>query len=211
MSYKNRLRTYFSKPHNKILLILSVVLFFLTLVPLFSLIKDSFIVHPSELMSVPGSKVNDLTLFHWRKVFFDGEVSAAIFYEPLLNTLKISLGSTFIAIVLGGSVAWLIARTNIRFKSLISTLFVLPYVMPSWTLAMAWLNFFRNSHIGGSPGLFTALTGIQTANWFAYGPFPIAVVLGLHYAPFAYILIGGILKNMDANLEEAATILKHLE
>ena len=30
---------------------------------------------------------------------------------------------------------------------------------------------------------------------------------GLHYAPFAYILIGGIFKNMDANLEEAATIL----
>ncbi|MEG1608573.1 MAG: ABC transporter permease subunit, partial [Clostridia bacterium] len=26
--------------------------------------------------------------------------------------------------------------------------------------------------------------------------------------PFAYILIGGILRNMDANLEEAATILK---
>ena len=33
------------------------------------------------------------------------------------------------------------------------------------------------------------------------------MVLGLHYAPFAYILIGGIFKNMDANLEEAATIL----
>ena len=33
------------------------------------------------------------------------------------------------------------------------------------------------------------------------------VVLGLHYAPFAYILIGGIFQNMDANLEEAATIL----
>lgn len=37
---------------------------------------------------------------------------------------------------------------------------------------------------------------------------PCAVVLGLHYAPFAYILIGGILRNMDANLEEAATMLK---
>ncbi len=32
--------------------------------------------------------------------------------------------------------------------------------------------------------------------------------MGLHYAPFAYIFIGGILRNMDANLEEVATILK---
>ena len=31
---------------------------------------------------------------------------------------------------------------------------------------------------------------------------------GLHYSPFAYLLIGGILKNMDATLEESATILK---
>ena len=34
------------------------------------------------------------------------------------------------------------------------------------------------------------------------------IVLGLHYIPFAYILIGGTLRNMDANLEEAAVILK---
>lgn len=208
MSLTNRIKTYLSKPHHVILLLLSMFLFFLTLVPLYSLIKDSFLVHPSELMSIPGSQVNDLTLHHWRKVFFDPSISKVMFYTPLMNTLKVSLASTFIAILLGGAVAWLITRSNIRFKSMISTLFVLPYIMPSWTLAMAWLNFFRNSHIGGSPGLFTALTGIETANWFAYGAFPISVVLGLHYAPFAYILIGGILRNMDANLEEAATILK---
>ena len=57
-------------------------------------------------------------------------------------------------------------------------------------------------------GIFTAATGIETANWFAYGAFPIILVTGLHYAPFAYILIGGVLRNMDANLEEAAVILK---
>jgi iron(III) transport system permease protein len=86
--------------------------------------------------------------------------------------------------------------------------FIFPYIMPSWTLAMAWRNFFRNRLIGGAQGLFTALTGIETADWFAYGIFPIIIVQGLHYAPFAYILIGGILRNMDANLEEAAVILK---
>ena len=32
-------------------------------------------------------------------------------------------------------------------------------------------------------------------------------MLGLHYAPFAYILIGGIFQNMDPGLEESAMIL----
>lgn len=208
MNLLNRCVAYLKKPQNIILIILFIALSFLTLFPLLSLLRDTVIVHPSELMSVPGSKVDDFTTFHWKKIFMDGQNSINIFYKPLWNTVKISFGSCIIAIVLGGIVAWLITRTNLRYKSLISVVFIFPYIMPSWTLAMAWLNFFRNSLIGGAPGLFTALTGIETANWFAYGPFPITLVLGLHYAPFAYILIGGILRNMDANLEEAATILK---
>ncbi|MBQ2527525.1 MAG: iron ABC transporter permease, partial [Spirochaetales bacterium] len=70
-----------------------------------------------------------------------------------------------------------------------------------------WINIFKNSLVGGSQGLFTALTGIVTPNWLAYGAFPISLVTGLHYAPFAYIMIGGILRNADANLEEAAQLL----
>lgn len=204
----NRLKAFIKKPHNIILVGMAVILAYLTLFPLFSLIRDTFIVHPSEIMSVKGAAVNDYTLFHWRKVFMDGERSMKLFYLPLWNTVQVSLYSSVIAILLGGAVAWLVTRSNMRFKKFISVVFIFPYIMPSWTLAMAWLNFFRNRLVGGAPGLFTALTGIATPNWFAYGMFPTSVVLGLHYSPFAYILIGGILRNMDANLEEAAMILK---
>ena len=207
MNYRNRIKSFFRKPHNVILVSLAIILVYLTVIPMVTIILDTFTVHQSELMRVKGAKVGDFTLYHWTKVLFSS-TSRKVFYEPFLNTMVVSFGTCFIAIMLGGSVAWLVTRTNIRFKSLISTLFIFPYIMPSCTLAMAWLNFFKNSRVGGAPGIFTALTGIETANWFAYGPFPIIIVLGLHYAPFAYILIGGILRNMDANLEEAALILK---
>lgn len=159
-------------------------------------------------MRVRGKQTGDFTLYHWGKVFFNSSDSADLFYKPLLNTLVVSVAVCAFAIFFGFLFAWMVTRTNIRYKKTISTLAMLPYIMPSWTLAMAWLNFFQNKYIGGVPGLFTALTGIKTANWFAYGLFPIVVVLGIHYAPFAYILIGGILRNMDANLEEAALLLK---
>ncbi|MBB6482118.1 ABC transporter permease [Spirochaeta isovalerica] len=207
MNYRNRLKTFLKKPHNVILLSLAFILIYLTVVPLVTIILDTFTVHQSELMRVKGAKVGDFTLYHWSKVLIES-TSRKVFYQPFFNTLVVAFGTCFISISLGGLVAWLVTRTNIRFKGMLSTLFIFPYIMPSWTLAMAWLNFFKNSRIGGTPGIFTALTGLETANWFAYGPFPIIVVLGLHYAPFAYILIGGILRNMDANLEEAALILK---
>jgi len=207
VNYRNRFKSFIRKPHNVILVTLAVILFYLTIVPMITIILDTFTVHQSELMRVKGARAGDFTLYHWSKVLFSS-ASLKIFYEPFRNTLLVALGTCFISITLGGTVAWLVTRTDIRFKGVISTLFIFPYIMPSWTLAMAWLNFFKNSRVGGAPGLFTALTGVETANWFAYGPFPIIVVLGLHYAPFAYILIGGILRNMDANLEEAALLLK---
>ena len=80
--------------------------------------------------------------------------------------------------------------------------------MPQWTLAVVWQNVFNsNAVVGTSNGLLASLAGICMPKWWCQGLFPSSVVLGLHYAPFAYILIGGIFRNMDANLEEAATIL----
>jgi len=207
MNLTQRLKLFLRKPHNVILVVLFAVLMVLTFLPLISIIMDTFTVHTSEVMRIRGTHAGDFTLYHWRKVLADGENSMSIFYKPLLNTIAISLATCAIGISVGGAFAWLITRTNLKFKALLSALFVIPYIMPAWTLGLAWLNFFRNSLVGGVPGLFTVLTGITTPNWFAYGFFPISVVQGLHYAPFAYILIGGILKNMDANLEEAAQLL----
>jgi iron(III) transport system permease protein len=73
---------------------------------------------------------------------------------------------------------------------------------------VVWQNVFSSRAITGtSDGLLAALFGVKMPLWWCQGLFPSVVVLGLHYAPFAYILIGGIFRNMDANLEEAATIL----
>lgn len=73
---------------------------------------------------------------------------------------------------------------------------------------MFWVNFFKNSQVGGQVGMLESVTGACSPVWLVYGFLPCAMCLGIHYAPFAYILIGGILRNMDANLEEAATVLK---
>lgn len=208
MRWASKMQIFFRKPENTILTLMILVLGYLIIIPMFSIILDTFTVHHSEISRIRDSQPGDLTTYHWKKVFFDGKGSMDIFYKPLLNTLLVAFSTCAVAITLGGAFAWLVTRTNIPYKSTISTMFMFSFIMPSWTLAMAWINFFKNSRIGGSTGLFTQLTGMETANWFAYGFLPIVIVLGVHYAPFAYIFIGGILRNMDSNLEEAALILK---
>ncbi|MDD3930266.1 MAG: iron ABC transporter permease [Sphaerochaeta sp.] len=181
----------------------------LTLYPLLSMLQEMFLVHNGIEKTLIGQKKGTFTLFHWNKLFRKGEWSTINFWQPFFNSLWLGLGSAVTGILLGGIVAWLMARTNMRFKKTIGTLFLFPYLMPAWTMALYWLNLNQNSQVGsGVVGLLEGLFGICMPEWFVYGLFPCIMVNGLHFAPFAYILIGGILQNMDATLEESATILK---
>lgn len=207
--FKNAVKAFFTQPANIILTISLVILGFFTLFPLILLLIDTFVIHVAEsrFQGINGS-VGDATTYHWVRMLFS-DMSVIYFWEPLANSLIISLLASVIAILYGGVVAFLITRTDMKAKKFLSAIFVFPYIMPSWTLASFWKNFFQNPDIGTNVGgMLYNLTGIKVSEGFVYGVVPCAIVLGLHYAPFAYILIGGILRNMDANLEEAATILK---
>ena len=207
-----RVRAFFGKPANVILVVFCVVLCVLTLYPLILLFLETITVHAGKEVRATKLPVDAFSLYSLQQIFATSKFkySQLTFYEPLLNTLAVALTASFIAILFGGVVAWLITRTNLKYKKFISTVFVFPYIMPAWTLATFWQTFFKNVGVGAgtSNGIMAAVFGVYMPEWFVYGYFPISLVLGLHYAPFAYILIGGILRNMDANLEEAATILK---
>ena len=209
---KGKTRAWFSKPANVILLVFLVLLSVLTLYPMISMLLETTTVHLGREARLVKLAAGSRTWYHFVRLFATAEndYSWITFYQPLLNTLVVSISSSLIAILFGGSVAFLITRTNLKYKKFISGVFTFPYIMPAWTLALFWETFFKNVLIGPktSNGIMASVFGIYMPEWFVYGPFSISLVLGLHYAPFAYILIGGILRNMDANLEEAATILK---
>ena len=203
----NAVRRFFSNPANIILVVFLLVLVFMIFYPLFTLFINTFMVSSVQEMFF-GLKKGEFTGLWWERMFAS-DMSSVYFWKPLLNSILMSLLASIIAILYGGVVAFFITRTNMKGKKIISSIFVFPYIMPSWTLATFWQNFWQNPSIGkGTGGMFYNITGLSVPEGFVYGLVPCAVVLGLHYAPFAYILIGGILRNMDANLEEAATMLK---
>lgn len=209
---KGRLLAWFSKPANIILLVFLIVLLVLTLYPLFSMLTETFTIHAGREARAAKESAGAISLYHFRRLFATAEndYSRIQFYEPFFNTILVSLSASVIAIAFGGAVAFMVTRTNLKYVKFVSAVFTFPYIMPSWTLALFWENFFKNVNIGlkTSNGIMAAVFGVYMPEWFVYGAFPIALVLGLHYAPYAFILIGAMLRNMDANLEEAATILR---
>ena len=203
----NKLKTTFSKPQNAILLALGILLTFSTVAPMISIALDTVTVHVGSVDSHYTGLKEGYTLYNWVDLF-TGKLAKTNLWTPLLNSVLLSVFSCFGAIFYGGLFAYLVTRTNMRCKKYLSSIFIFPYIMPQWTLAVIWQNLFDSNLVTGtSDGLLTALFGIRMPLWWCQGMFPSVMVLSLHYAPFADILIGGIFRNMDANLEEAATIM----
>ena len=203
----NKTKTFFSKPYNVILLLMGIVFTVTTVAPILAIIQDTLKIHPGTIDAHLTGQVSGYTLVNYIDLF-TSRMAKTNLWTPLLNTLLLAVGTCIVSILFGGIVAFLVTRTNMAWRKYISSIFIFPYIMPQWTLAVVWQNLFNSNAVTGtSNGLLAALFGIEMPMWWCKGLFPSMVVLGLHYAPFAYILIGGIFRNMDANLEEAATIL----
>lgn len=203
----NRLRTFLSKPHNVILLLMGIVVTITTIAPIVAIVEDTFKIHPGTIDAHLTGQTAGYTLVNYIDLF-TSTLAKTNLWTPLLNTIYLAVGTCLVSILFGGVFAFLVTRTNLAWRKYLSSIFIFPYIMPQWTLAVVWQNLFNSNAVTGtSNGLLAATAGIQMPLWWCKGLFPSLVVLGLHYAPFAYILIGGIFRNMDANLEEAATIL----
>lgn len=195
------------KPQNVILLLFGILLTFTTIAPIVAIVEDTLKIHPGTIDQHLTGRASGYSVVNYTDLF-TSRLAKTNLWTPVWNTVLLAVFTCLISILFGGVFAFLVTRTNLKFKKYLSSIFIFPYIMPQWTLAVVWQNLFNSNAVTGTAnGLLVSLFGITMPKWWCLGLFPSSIVLGLHYAPFAYIMIGGIFRNMDANLEEAATIL----
>jgi iron(III) transport system permease protein len=202
----NRFRFRISQPHVVLGILLLLLLLALVIIPFVQMVHDTAVWQEADTRLSRAAKPGEWTAFHYLRVF-SGRLSKVIFYRPLLHSLETSLAISFLAMALGGLLAWLVVRTDMPFRRAVAVFAVIPYVLPSYTLALAWLDFFKNERIGGAAGIYQYLFGVPTPDWLAYGFLPIVINLSLHYYPFTYLLLSGALVSIDAHLEECGEVL----
>ena len=211
---KNLILNVVRNPFNMIVLVSLIVLFCLIVIPLLTMVKSTFTLAQSELRRVDG-KVGDFTLYYW-KYMLASKLSMAVLWEPLMHSLFCGIMTTLISVPLGSVLAWLMIRTDLPGKKVLGLLVTVPYMIPSWTKALAWLAVFRNSTSGANG--FLAGLGIPIPDWLAYGPIAIILCMSMHYYAFSYIQVSGALRSINSELEEMgeiqgankAQILRHI-
>ena len=211
---KNLILNVLKNPFNMVVLVSLIILFCLIIIPLLTMISSTFTLAQGELRRVQGH-VGDFTLYYW-KYILTGTMANAVLWGPLKNSFVCGFFTVLVSVPLGSVLAWLMIRTDIPGKKILGLLVTVPYMIPSWTKALAWLAMFRNSTSGANG--FLAGMGIPIPDWLAYGPIAIVLCMSMHYYAFSYIMVSGALRSINSELEEMgeiqgaskAQILRHI-
>ncbi|WP_246000997.1 ABC transporter permease [Brevibacillus panacihumi] len=123
-------------------------------------------------------------------------------WSAVYHSLTAAVLSTVVALVIGVSLAWLCAYTDIRFKGAIHIMAMLPLLIPSYVMTLAW------TQMAGPAGVLNRfaswLVGFPVELWNVYGLDGIIVVMGLSHYPLVYMLTLSVLYRIPKELEWAA-------
>jgi iron(III) transport system permease protein len=200
-----RFTRWLTSPHVILSLIMLAVMFYMVIIPLYRMLMTTITFQESDIRYAKDAVVGQLTAFHWIRML-TSKVGQIMTYQPLMHSLTISLGATLLSFTIGGAMAWMVVRTDMPGRKIINTLAVVPYIMPSWTIAMAWKVLFNNGTTGGIPGVLMFMTGQAPPDWLAYGPLPIIISSALHYYTFFFLFVSAALMSIDSSLEEAGEL-----
>lgn len=125
--------------------------------------------------------------------------------KAMLNTLIIALAVTASGTIVGLFFAWLLGRSDIPLKSLMRSLFSIPYMFPPFFGAMAW-DLLLSPRGGYFNTWYMQFTGADTALFNINSLGGIIFVEMSYYFPFVFMQVVSALERMDPTLEESARI-----
>lgn len=118
-------------------------------------------------------------------------------WRALLGTLRLSLGTTALALLIGTPLAWLSMRSDLPGRPFFRSVLTIPYIIPPYIAAVAWINL-ANPEVG----LLNVLFGRGTFD--IYSMSGLTWVMGLSFYPYVYLTVRAALASADPALEDAA-------
>ena len=116
------------------------------------------------------------------------------------------LGVAVVATSIGAGLAWLVVMTDAPGRALLGALAIVPFALPTFSLALAWESVFRNDRLGEARAGLLQTAGLDIPDWLAWGQIPVIATLAAHYSSLAFLLIAAALASTGGDLHEAAEL-----
>jgi iron(III) transport system permease protein len=118
------------------------------------------------------------------------------------NSFYIAVGATALAAVSGVTLAFLVVRTDLPFKKLISAAVYLVFLTPGYIGTVGWIQLLGRS--GYLTRWLRTHLDLLRPPVNIYSLESVIVVMGLYFMPLIYMATSNALANADPSLEEAA-------
>ncbi len=147
-----------------------------------------------------------------KSLFVDGEFSldnyGTLFHSNrewwlLFNSLRLTGATTLITVLLGVSLGTLLGKTDLPLRRFFAALFIIPLIIPSYILAIAWF------HCLGRSGIMSSVLGEGSgvlASSLLFGFTGTLFVMVSALLPIVIVLTMTYLRMVSPNLEEAARL-----
>lgn len=144
----------------------------------------------------------------WKILFPQGEFTFKYFSKvieskstivALKNTLWVSIGTCFMSTFIALPLSWLLTRTNIPMMAKWRSWFCLPYAIPPYIGAIAWIYLANPSN-----GILNNIFGEGFLN--IYTNAGLIWVMGSFFYTYVLLSLLAALDRMDPSLEEAARL-----
>jgi iron(III) transport system permease protein len=174
-----------------VMICVSVVTGYLVLPPLYSVIQTSL------FTTKLTGEIDQFTLRFYEDLFRELQIIG-----PFLNTLYFSIGSAVFATLLGGSIAWIVVRTDSPLRGLGYFTAFASFGTPFILYTIGWLLLLGRA---GPVNYWLKILFDQTTPVLnVYSLFGMIMIESLLWSPFVFLMLAAAFRSMDPSLEEAS-------
>ncbi len=170
----------------------SIVVLVIIMIPVLLMFRYSFNYHDAINIMREGFTLDNYVKFftdsYYRGVFFD--------------TVQIAALCTILALVMGFPVAYFLAKTQTRHKSLLIILLVFPLMVGNVVRAAGWMVVLGNAGVANA--LFIWMGFIDQPIKLLYTPLAVVIGTTAVVLPYMILTLQSVLEGIDFTVEEAA-------
>lgn len=138
---------------------------------------------------------------HWLTLSAFGQALSGVALHGMVNSLLIGVTSAALAVALAGGLAWVVQRTELPGRGLVTLGLWAVLLVPTYVTAVGWEQLFEKGGIFAALGLAPPL--LRDA---FFGPVGVSLILAFKGVPFAYFALAPALAGMGRSYEEAARV-----
>jgi len=175
--------------------LIAVLVSVLILGPVLVLLRTS--VSPAGSMPFDGWHV---TLEHYTSIFTRAEN-----LRLAANTMLYALGSVSIGVAIATGIAWATERTDMPGRMVARVMMFSWMAVPPLVMGFGWILLINPGN-GALNALAKSIFGLNDPLFTIYSLWSLIAITALAVVPTAFVMVSGLMRNMDPQLEQAATV-----